>query len=30
MSYTNADNAKAQKWKCQERLKKQVLNRLKC
>ena len=28
MNYTNAHNAKAQKWKCQERLKKQVLNRL--
>lgn len=28
MNYTNAANAKAQKWKCQERLKKQVLNRL--
>ena len=28
MNYTNAENAKAQKWKCQERLKKQVLNRL--
>lgn len=28
MSYTNADNAKSQKWKCQERLKKQVFNRL--
>ena len=28
MSYTNAHNAKAQKWKCQERLKKHVLNRL--
>ena len=28
MNYTNAANAKAQKWKCQERLKKLVLNRL--
>ena len=28
MNYTNAANAKAQKWKCQERLKKQVFNRL--
>ena len=28
MNYTNSDNAKAQKWKCQERLKKQVFNRL--
>ena len=28
MNYTNAANAKAQKWRCQERLKKQVLNRL--
>ncbi len=27
MNYTNAANAKAQKWKCQERLKKQILIR---
>ncbi len=28
MNYTNSANAKAQKWRCQERLKKQVFNRL--
>lgn len=28
MNYTNADNAKSQKWKCQERLKKQVFKKL--
>lgn len=28
MKYTNAANAKAQKWKCQESLKKKVLNKL--
>lgn len=29
MKYTNAANAKAQKWKCQESLKKKVLNKMK-
>lgn len=29
MNYTNSANAKAQKWRCQDRLKNQVFNRLK-
>jgi RNA polymerase sigma factor (sigma-70 family) len=28
LNYTNADNAKSQKWKCQERLKKQIARRI--
>ena len=29
MNYTNADNAKNQSYRCRERLKRQVFNRLK-